>query len=73
MFENSLACFDGPIIMIGCGSVGHALLPLLRRHLVCRSSHITVIDPISISSTIRNEFGLRQLQLHLLNSNYQKY
>ena len=72
MFESSLACFNGPIIMIGCGSVGHALLPLLRRHLVCLSSHITIIDPIAISLEIRNEFGLRQIQLHLLNSNYKQ-
>ncbi|MBI1180328.1 MAG: homospermidine synthase [Alphaproteobacteria bacterium] len=39
------ARFDGPIVMIGFGSIGRGTLPLILRHIGCEPSQITVIDP----------------------------
>jgi homospermidine synthase len=39
------ARFDGPIVMIGYGSIGRVALPLIMRHIACDRSRITVIDP----------------------------
>jgi homospermidine synthase len=39
------ARFDGPIIMIGFGSIGRGTLPLILRHIECDRSKVTVIDP----------------------------
>ncbi len=41
------ARFDGPIVMIGLGSIGHGTLPLLERHIALRQSRSSsCIDPI---------------------------
>jgi homospermidine synthase len=39
------ARFDGPIVMIGFGSIGRGTLPLILRHIDCDRSKVTVIDP----------------------------
>ena len=39
------ARFDGPIIMIGFGSIGRGTLPLILRHVDGDPARITVVDP----------------------------
>lgn len=39
------ARFDGPIVMIGFGSIGRGTLPLILRHIECDRDKVTVIDP----------------------------
>lgn len=39
------ARIDGPIVMIGFGSIGRGTLPLILRHFACDPAQITVIDP----------------------------
>lgn len=62
--------FNHPIVMIGCGSVGQALLPLLREHIDTNGNHITVIDPTPLSTEILSEYAVKQLTLPILESNY---
>jgi homospermidine synthase len=40
------ARFDGPIVILGYGSIGRGTLPLILRHIACDPARITVIDPI---------------------------
>ena len=40
------ARFDGPIVMIGFGSIGRGTLPLLERHIAFDRSKFVVIDPV---------------------------
>ena len=43
---NSLhARFEGPIVMIGFGSIGKGTLPLIERHIVFDRSKLVVIAP----------------------------
>lgn len=37
--------FDGRIVMLGYGSIGRAVLPLLQRHLAMPPGRIEIIDP----------------------------
>ena len=39
------ARIDGPIVMIGFGSIGRGALPLILRHIACDPTRITVVDP----------------------------
>lgn len=39
------ATWTGPIVMIGFGSIGRGSLPLILRHIRCKPSQVTVIDP----------------------------
>jgi homospermidine synthase len=40
-----LARFDGPIVMIGFGSIGKGTLPLIERHIAFDRSKFVVIAP----------------------------
>ena len=39
------ATITGPVVLIGLGSIGKGLLPLLERHIAFDRSKLTVIDP----------------------------
>ena len=39
------ARFDGPIVMLGFGSIGKGTLPLLERHIAFDRSKLVVIAP----------------------------
>ena len=36
---------SGPIVMIGFGSIGRGMLPLIERHFTFDKDRFTVIDP----------------------------
>ena len=36
---------DGPIVMIGFGSIGKGTLPLIERHFAFDKSRMVVVDP----------------------------
>src|SRR5258705_1707758 len=48
MNDNHLlhAQFAGPIVMIGFGSIGRGVLPLLERHIGFDRSKFVVLDPV---------------------------
>jgi len=48
----------GKLLMIGFGSVGQAVLPLLLRHLVLRPEQILILAASSDGSGIAREFGV---------------
>src|SRR6516225_8118431 len=43
--SDLLARFDGPIVMIGFGSIGKGTLPLIERHLAFDRAKFVVIAP----------------------------
>jgi homospermidine synthase len=50
---------DGPIVMIGFGSIGRGTLPLLERHFEFDRSRLVVIDPDDSSREILDRHGVR--------------
>lgn len=66
------ATWNGPIVMVGFGSIGRGVMPLILRHLDCDKSRITIIDPSNASKHIADELGIRFVQQGITRENYKK-
>jgi homospermidine synthase len=66
------ANFAGPIVMIGFGSIGRGLLPLLERHIGFDRSKFVVIDPVDTDRGLLDERKLRFEQVAITRENYRK-
>ena len=53
---------DGPIVMIGFGSIGKGTLPLIERHFTFDKSRFVVIDPEDKDRKLLDERGIRFIQ-----------
>ena len=64
--------FDGRILMLGCGSVGRCVLPLVRRHIDMPADRITVLDFEDVRPKIEDSLqaGVRFKQSRLTRANY---
>ena len=49
---------DGPIVMIGFGSIGRGTLPLIERHFTFDPRQVYVIDPIDEERTFLEQRGV---------------
>ena len=65
------ATWNGPIVMIGFGSIGRGTLPLILRHIACDKSQITVLDPSTESKHIADALGVRFVQQGLTKKNFK--
>ena len=65
------AKWDGPIVMIGFGSIGRGALPLILRHIGCDRSKITILDPSEESRYIADKEGIRFVKQAITKSNYK--
>jgi homospermidine synthase len=65
------ARFDGPIVMLGFGSIGKGTLPLLERHIVLDRSKFVVIAPDDRDRHLLHERQIRFLHLAITRDNYR--
>src|SRR5262249_4310550 len=74
MTENTAlhAQFAGPIVMIGFGSIGRGVLPLLERHIGFDRSKFVVIDPVDTDRVLLDERKLRFEQVAITRENYRQ-
>ncbi len=63
--------FDGQVIIIGFGSIGKGLLPLLRRHMP-NLSGITIFDPSSRNASIAYAYGANFIEISITEENYEE-
>ena len=63
---------DGPIVMIGFGSIGRGTLPLIERHFNFDRSRFVVIDPDDSHRALLDERGLRFEKAALTRENYRE-
>ncbi len=63
---------DGPVVMIGFGSIGRGMLPLLERHFEFDKSKLVVIDPSDANRHLLDERGIRFIQTGLVPDNYRE-
>jgi homospermidine synthase len=56
---------DGALVMIGFGSIGRGVLPLIERHIAFDRDRFTVIEPSADFAHILRDHGLRHLQMAL--------
>jgi homospermidine synthase len=61
---------EGPIVMIGFGSIGKGTLPLIERHFEFDRDHFTVIDPNDSDRKLLDERGVKFVHLGLTRDNY---
>ncbi len=66
------AGFGGRVVMIGCGSIGQAILPLLRRHLGFASDGLTVLSADERGRGIAGAEGARFVHCHLKPGSFHR-
>jgi homospermidine synthase len=59
-------------VMLGFGSVGQALLPLLLRHIAMRPERIAVIKPSDRGLDAAREYGARHIAADIRRDNYRE-
>ncbi len=65
MVQAIHASVDGTLVMIGFGSIGRGVLPLIERHIGFDRSRFTVIEPSADFAHILRDHGIRHLQTAL--------
>ena len=66
------ARFDGPIVMIGFGSIGRGTLPLILRHIECDRDKFTVIDPEDEHRDMVSHAGVNFIHDSIRIANYRE-
>ncbi len=62
----------GPIVMIGFGSIGHGVLPLIERHFTFDHDRLVVIDPSDKDRALLDARGIRFIQEAVTRENYRE-
>ncbi|HVI51120.1 MAG TPA: saccharopine dehydrogenase C-terminal domain-containing protein [Candidatus Sulfotelmatobacter sp.] len=63
--------FNGRLVMVGFGSIGQGVLPLILRHVDMDPSKITIITAEDRGQTVAREYGIRFVKEPLTPSNYK--
>lgn len=63
--------FSGRLVMIGCGSIGQGVLPLMLRHLDLDPAKITIITACERGRDVANEYNLRFINDPLTEDDYR--
>ncbi|SHO64481.1 homospermidine synthase [Pseudoxanthobacter soli DSM 19599] len=66
------ARIDGPIVMIGLGSIGRGTLPLIDRHFEFDRSRYVVLDPVDTHKGLAESYGARFVKAALTPDNYRE-
>jgi homospermidine synthase len=69
--KELLAHFDGPIVMVGFGSIGKGTLPLIERHLAFDREKFVVIAPDDADRRLLDQRRIRFMHLALTPENYR--
>jgi homospermidine synthase len=70
MTHSLHARLDGPLVMIGFGSIGRGTLPLIERHIAYDRGRFTVIEPSGEHSALLAQHGISHMQVALTRENY---
>jgi homospermidine synthase len=62
---------DGPIVMIGFGSIGRGTLPLIERHFTFDKARFVVVDPHPSERDILVKHGVRLIEQAVTRENYR--
>jgi homospermidine synthase len=66
------ARIDGPIVMIGFGSIGRGMLPLIERHFDFDRARFVVIDPDDRDRAILDRHGVRFIHAAVTREGYRE-
>jgi homospermidine synthase len=65
--------FDKKIVMIGFGSVGQSILPLLFRHIDVKPEQVTVVNKKADGQDRAKEYGIHFMVHPITKENYQTF
>jgi homospermidine synthase len=72
IMNNLHARFDGPIVMIGFGSIGKGTLPLIERHIAFDRTKFTVIAPDDRDRHLLDERQIRFIHRAITKDNFRE-
>ena len=64
--------FSGNLVMVGFGSIGQGVLPLILRHIDMRLSKITIVTAEERGREVAAEYGVKFVQQALTRDNYRE-
>ncbi len=64
--------FPGRIVMVGFGSIGQGVLPLIVRHIGTSAARITVVTADDDGRTEANDYGVKFVKQPLTRENYRQ-
>ena len=70
MTQEVHATVEGALVMIGFGSIGRGVLPLIERHIGFDRARMVVIEPSADYAPLLQEHGIRHLQVALTAENF---
>jgi homospermidine synthase len=65
------AAFAGRLVMVGFGSIGQGVLPLLLRHIDMPRESITIVTAEERGADVAAEYGIRFVQQPVTRENYR--
>jgi homospermidine synthase len=65
------ATFEGRLVMLGCGSIGQGVLPLILRHIDIGPMQIEIIAADDAGAAVAAEFSVRHTVLPVTPENYR--
>ena len=70
--RTETAEFSGRVLMVGCGSIGQAMLPLLRKHLVLPEDGLTVLEASEQGRALAAANHAKFVHCHLKPATFQR-
>lgn len=64
--------FEGRIVMVGFGSIGQGILPLILRHIGTSSERITIVTADEAGSSEAQSYGVKFEKTPLTRANYRQ-
>src|SRR5437762_7522502 len=71
MSNKKYAALSGRLVIVGFGSIGQGVLPLLMRHLEIDPGRVTIITAESRGREVAAEYGVRFIETALTRENYR--
>jgi homospermidine synthase len=71
MPEQKHVAFSGRLVIVGFGSIGQGVLPLILRHIEIEPARITIITAEPRGQDVAAEYGIRFIQNALTQNNYR--
>jgi homospermidine synthase len=72
MLDKKHTAFSGRLVIVGFGSIGQGVLPLLLRHIDMRPDEITIITAELRGEEVAAEYGVRFVETALTRENYRR-
>lgn len=71
VYQTKHCAFNGRMVIVGFGSIGQGVLPLLFRHLVIKPEQVTIVTAEERGHGEADEYGVKFINKPLTRENYR--